>query len=60
VPQSWTGPFVPEPPHSPFYRSHAYKAPFKVTGTGAVETIVLPMTGEKRPKISDFLLKMPI
>jgi len=45
--QSWTGPFVPEPPHSPFYRSHAYKAPFNVTGTGAVETIVLPMTGER-------------
>ena len=45
--QSWTGPFVPEPPHSPFYRSHAYKAPFNVTGTGAVETIVLPMNGEK-------------
>ena len=47
VPQSWTGPFVPEPPHSPFYRKKAYKAPFNVIGTGAIETIVLPMTGEK-------------
>ena len=40
---SWGGPFVPEPAGSPFYRKHAYKAVFNVTGTGAAETIVLPM-----------------
>jgi hypothetical protein len=40
---SWGGPFVPEPAGSPHYRKHAYKAVFNVTGTGAPETLVLPM-----------------
>jgi hypothetical protein len=51
---------VPEPPHSPFYRSHAYKAPFNVTGTGAVETIVLPMTGERTSHNLCFSFELPI
>jgi hypothetical protein len=41
---SWTGPFVPTPPHSPRYRRSAYKAMFNVSGTGELETLVVPMT----------------
>ena len=40
---SWSGPFVPAPPHSPHYRKTAYKAMFNVSSTGAPETIVVPM-----------------
>ena len=41
---SWGGAFVPEPPGSPRYRKNAYKAAFNVSGTGAAETIVVPMS----------------
>jgi hypothetical protein len=40
---SWTGPFVPEPAHSPRYRRNAYKAMFNVSSTGAPETLIVPM-----------------
>ena len=40
---SWGGPYVPKPAGSPHYRKNAYKAAFNVTGTGAMETIVVPM-----------------
>lgn len=40
---SWSGPFVPKPAGSPHYRKNAYKATFNVTGTGALETLVVPM-----------------
>ena len=39
-----TGPYVPKPAGSPPYRKNAYKAPFNVTGTGALETIIVPMS----------------
>jgi hypothetical protein len=41
---SWGGPYVPKPAGSPHYRKNAYKAGFNVTGTGALETIVVPMS----------------
>ena len=40
---SWGGPYVPKPAGAPFYRKTAYKAMFNVTGTGALETLVVPM-----------------
>ena len=44
MPSLFRRPFVPKPAGSPHYRKNAYKAGFNVTGTGALETLVVPMT----------------